>query len=133
MVTWQRHKVIKASQQRGKWLIAPSVRGTMAVHLLINTLIIMSLLLSELSALHPRCLKPPPDSPASWVFFFPFERKRFSHFTSFFPPFCLLGSSLRPDPDGPTAAYANAAPFPQHKYQLKRAGCLQILLEIVGR
>lgn len=77
MVTWQRHKVIKASQQRGKWLIAPSVRGTMAVHLLINTLIIMSLLLSELSALHPRCLKPPPDSPASWFFFSPLKGSDF--------------------------------------------------------
>lgn len=43
----------------------------MAVHLLINTLIIMSLLLSELSAPHPRRFQPPPDSPASWVFFHP--------------------------------------------------------------
>lgn len=70
MVTWQRHKVIKGSQQRGKSMIAPSMRGRMAVHLLINTLIIISLLLNELSALHHRCLKPPPDSPASCFFFF---------------------------------------------------------------
>lgn len=35
------------------------------------------------------------------------------------------------DPDGPTVAYANSAPFPRHKYQLKRVACLHIHLEIV--
>lgn len=132
MVTWRRRKVINASQRRGKSMIAPSMRGTMAVHLLINTLIIISLLLNELSALHHHCLKPPPHLFPPLPVFFSFERKRFSHFT-FFPPVCLLRSSLPPDPDGPTAAYANGTPFPQHKYQLNRAGCLHILLEIVRR
>lgn len=50
-------------------MMVPSMRGTMAVHLLINTLIIISLLLNELSALHNHCLKPPPDSPSSCFFF----------------------------------------------------------------
>lgn len=71
----------------------------------------------------PSLLKAPTWFPFFLVFF-SFERKLFSHFTYFFHPFCLLCTSLLPDPDGPTAAYANAAPFPQHKYQLKRAGCL---------
>lgn len=44
---------------------------------------------------------------------------------------CPSCSSLPPDPDGPTAAYANGAPFQRHKYQLKRAACPHIHLEIV--
>lgn len=68
-------------------MIAPSMRGTMAVHLLINTLIIISLLLNELSALRHHCLKPPPHLIPLLPVFFSFERKRFSHFTFFFHPF----------------------------------------------
>lgn len=67
------------------------------------------------------------------VFFFLLKGSDFLILPIFFPPLRLLCSSLLPDPDGPTAAYANGTPFPQHKYQLKRAGCLHTLLEIVRR
>lgn len=84
-------------------MIAPSMRGTMAVHLLINTLIIISLLLNELSALRHHCLKPsPPHSPAS-CFFFPLKGSDFLILPFFHPFVCcarlflltLMGRLLR--------------------------------------
>lgn len=83
-------------------MIAPSMRGTMAVHLLINTLIIISLLLNELSALRHHCLKPPPTSFPCFLFF-PLKGSDFLILPSFHPFVCsarlflltLMGRLLR--------------------------------------
>lgn len=84
-------------------MIAPSMRGTMAVHLLINTLIIISLLLNELSALRHHCLKPPPTTSFPCFLFFPLKGSDFLILPSFHPFVCsarlflltLMGRLLR--------------------------------------
>lgn len=75
---WQRHGVIKPSQQRRKSMITPSVRATVAVHFLISTLIIISLPRQQAVSRCPQTamLMFPP---ASYYFFSPFERRWLSY------------------------------------------------------
>lgn len=78
-----------------------------------------------------RQLLPSPSLPkATTCFFFLLKGGDFV-INSFFFLSCPSCSSLTPDPDGPTAAYANGTPFQRHKCQLKRAACPHIHLEIV--
>lgn len=108
-------------------MIKPSTRATMAVHHSVDTLIIISLPHSEPSAPHPR----PPTHllPTDCGSHHLLKGGDFV-INSIFPSSC---SYLLPDPDAPTAAYANGAPFQRHKHQLQRGAFPpHIHLETVG-
>lgn len=104
-------------------MIILSMRATMAVHLPISTLIIISLPQDKPST---QTLHPPPPTLATLFFWKGYD---FLLLSVFIPS--LLYPPLLSDPDVPTAAYANGAAFRRHKYQLKRAASPHIHLEIV--
>lgn len=92
-------------------MIRASTRATLAVHHSVDTLIIFSLPHSEPSA--PPLLL---SLTVAATTFFLLNGGDFV-INSIFSSSC---SYLLPDPDGPTAAYANGAPFQRYKRQLQR-------------